>query len=588
MAGPCEAHLWRDPQSGIVVRNTFIDVCPLDEDSNSDESSPCWSPQRRNASAPPSPYRKRNQEYIGFSDEEEEEEDPGSIPSYTWAAGGGLLSLDGREVGFKPPQELTEPSWLHAVSPLVKGGLGYVPSPLFNTQGLVPSLAAATAFGTPSRVPSRVPSLGGPGPRLGLGLDKFRNPEMSHPSEMHHGAAYVSETPPLPNGGFGHDDPAEAPAYIMSPECGAGSGGLPGQDASRRPRQEAGQRSAPAGPHGQPLMPMELVDPSPVAGWPTFYGSHAAAGARMPYLMDPGRLAVHGGDAGDRRVEGGFLDSAAYAYPGNMPGYALQGVGAGGLVAAEMPGHTLPGNYGGDYYGGKAPARESANHGEDHGLRGNNARKGAGRGGKGGVGQRGGEGKTSQNEKGSSAPPCGLWVAPGAMNGTNCGGDVKGDDTPKAGEVKGVKVPLSGGGPKRTDYVKKYGGQGEDQQVNNSKAPITTMMLKNIPCRKSQEEVMAHIDGKGFTDRYDFFYLPRDVKFRANLGYAFINFLTAEDAKNFENEMQGYRFTGSGSTKACAVVPAHVQGLMNNLSAFKRTEVMRSSRKPYFSGFVAS
>jgi len=153
------------------------------------------------------------------------------------------------------------------------------------------------------------------------------------------------------------------------------------------------------------------------------------------------------------------------------------------------------------------------------------------------------------------------------------------------GEAKsGNRMPLSGGGPKRTDYIKKYGQTRDDH--GNQVQPITTMMLKNIPCRKSQEEVMAQIDKKGFGSRYDFFYLPRDVKFRANLGYAFINFVTPEDAAAFQAEMNGYRFVNSGSSKACVVVPAHVQGMMNNLAAFKRTEVMRSSRKPYFSGVV--
>jgi len=145
-------------------------------------------------------------------------------------------------------------------------------------------------------------------------------------------------------------------------------------------------------------------------------------------------------------------------------------------------------------------------------------------------------------------------------------------------------VPLCGGGPKRTDYIKKYGGQDGEATAQS----ITTMMLKNIPCRKSQEEVMSRIDQKNFANRYDFFYLPRDVKFRANLGYAFINFLTPKDASAFKKEMDGFRFSESGSIKACAVVPAHVQGLINNLAAFRRTEVMRSSRKPYFSGMAAA
>ncbi|CAE7459609.1 ML2 [Symbiodinium natans] len=156
------------------------------------------------------------------------------------------------------------------------------------------------------------------------------------------------------------------------------------------------------------------------------------------------------------------------------------------------------------------------------------------------------------------------------------------------GAKEKAKVPLSGGGPKRTDYIKKFGGANEQHMEGTpTTQPITTMMLKNIPCRKSQEEVMATIDEEGFGARYDFFYLPRDVKFRANLGYAFINFVTPEDAADFQNKMDGYRFPNSGSAKACIVVPAHVQGALNNLQAFKRTEVMRSNRKPFFSSVVA-
>ncbi|CAK0906704.1 unnamed protein product [Prorocentrum cordatum] len=194
------------------------------------------------------------------------------------------------------------------------------------------------------------------------------------------------------------------------------------------------------------------------------------------------------------------------------------------------------------------------------------------------------------------------WVMPGAMPsaqalqgamGASGGGRNKGKDSGATKKSEGTteqkgRVPLSGGGPKRTDYIKKYGGgegaECSDEQPKEGKVPITTMMLKNIPCRKSQEEVAMHIDQKGFSGRYDFFYLPRDVKFRANLGYAFINFLTPEDASQFEQEMNGYRFNGSGSTKACGERRCASEGLVNNLAAFKRTEVMRSSRKPYFAG----
>jgi len=228
---------------------------------------------------------------------------------------------------------------------------------------------------------------------------------------------------------------------------------------------------------------------------------------------------------------------------------------------------------------------------------------------KGGLGKAAGKGKDGSNKDGSNKPKTkgikqkkakateadssvapaassNMWVAPGILQQ---GGllDAETENGLEANKDQKSKAPLSGGGPKRTDYIKKFGAGEEPApaQIPGS-VPITTMMLKNIPCRKTQEDVMAHIDQQGFLNKYDFFYLPRDVKFRANLGYAFINFVTPEDAAAFTAEMNGYRFAGSGSTKACAVVPAHVQGLQNNLAAFKRTEVMRSSRKPFFSSVV--
>jgi len=276
-------------------------------------------------------------------------------------------------------------------------------------------------------------------------------------------------------------------------------------------------------------------------------------------------------------------------YPGLPPGYPRPGLGAVGDAAARFTAESTaafmdasdatiaaayamsaeqPGAGGGHWNAGGnrgSPGPWIAG-GALRGMEVGDMGGGAG-GGRPGRGK--GQGRGSKNQ----AP-----VEAGGAGGGGGGGEAKG------------RVPLSGGGPKRTDYIKKYGGGGgqETDNTGNNPVPITTMMLKNIPCRKSQEEVMMHIDQKGFGNRYDFFYLPRDVKFRANLGYAFINFLTPEDASNFSAEMNGYRFSSSGSMKACAVVPAHVQGLMNNLAAFKRTEVMRSSRRPYFSNSMTN
>lgn len=122
------------------------------------------------------------------------------------------------------------------------------------------------------------------------------------------------------------------------------------------------------------------------------------------------------------------------------------------------------------------------------------------------------------------------------------------------------------------------------KEVDSTTIGITTLMVKNIPCKKSQEDVLCLINQRGFKGKFDFFHLPRDRRLRTNLGYAFINLISEEDATRFKIAMSGYRFSKT-SAKRCVVVPADVQGYSKNVAAFKRSENMRNSCRPRFAHY---
>jgi hypothetical protein len=52
----------------------------------------------------------------------------------------------------------------------------------------------------------------------------------------------------------------------------------------------------------------------------------------------------------------------------------------------------------------------------------------------------------------------------------------------------------------------------------------TTIMVRNIPNKFKQMQLldMINLNHKG---KYDYFYLPMDLKTQCNVGYAFINFI---------------------------------------------------------------
>merc|ERR1719181_186892 len=66
----------------------------------------------------------------------------------------------------------------------------------------------------------------------------------------------------------------------------------------------------------------------------------------------------------------------------------------------------------------------------------------------------------------------------------------------------------------------------------NQEDMMTTVMIRNIPCKYTQEWLIQEISS-GFSDQFNFFYMPVARKSPGCLGYAFINFVHEEDASRF-------------------------------------------------------
>jgi len=104
-----------------------------------------------------------------------------------------------------------------------------------------------------------------------------------------------------------------------------------------------------------------------------------------------------------------------------------------------------------------------------------------------------------------------------------------------------------------------------------SAAPVggyTTVMLRNIPNRYTRDMLIERVD-VSYKGQYDFVYLPVDFNSKCNVGYAFVNFCTADSAAAFTQEFHGKRtktvLPGFSSAKVCEVSYARVQGRDANM-----------------------
>lgn len=87
----------------------------------------------------------------------------------------------------------------------------------------------------------------------------------------------------------------------------------------------------------------------------------------------------------------------------------------------------------------------------------------------------------------------------------------------------------------------------------------TTVMIRNLACRYTQEDVKTILDESGFRGLFDFVYMPRSTSMTSNLGYVFVNFKREEHVEMCRTAFHGRSF-GGGSAKVCEVALARRQG----------------------------
>jgi hypothetical protein len=146
------------------------------------------------------------------------------------------------------------------------------------------------------------------------------------------------------------------------------------------------------------------------------------------------------------------------------------------------------------------------------------------------------------------------------------------------------KIYRHGHVPRNEDLAAKHAGRKTDK-------PVTTLMLRNIPNRYTQQELIAELEMLGFgSGTFDFFYLPVDNGTMSSVGYAFVNFINPDVAQKCMAVFQGHRFRKHGLTsgKIASASVAHIQGLEDNLRHYKKAVVSTAKNKQRRPVVVAS
>eukprot|EP00930_Biecheleria_cincta_P062367 TRINITY_DN4784_c0_g1_i3.p1 TRINITY_DN4784_c0_g1~~TRINITY_DN4784_c0_g1_i3.p1 ORF type:complete len:220 (+),score=45.04 TRINITY_DN4784_c0_g1_i3:77-736(+) len=93
---------------------------------------------------------------------------------------------------------------------------------------------------------------------------------------------------------------------------------------------------------------------------------------------------------------------------------------------------------------------------------------------------------------------------------------------------------------------------------------VSVVMIQNLPCRCTPEEIAAAVEELGFGAYVNYFHLPRKASGGRNCGYGFIGFISPEHTEKFRNVFEGYTLKSRASAKQLTLKPAHQQQAVVN------------------------
>merc|ERR1719318_1434859 len=111
----------------------------------------------------------------------------------------------------------------------------------------------------------------------------------------------------------------------------------------------------------------------------------------------------------------------------------------------------------------------------------------------------------------------------------------------------------------------------------------TTVMLRNLPNKYTQEHILNLLHEYEYGEHYDFFYMPIDFRSKSNMGYCFINFVNPEEAAEFKKLFAGFSDWKLNSVKKCEVSWSQpFQGLAAHVDRYRNSPVMHDTVPPEY------